>query len=130
MVSGRYIILFLYIKWLPDGKVYITQKTGAIVHSSPVIDYPDFFIWPAFMALVQSVYFSDAFGLKQQFAGLSNFVDLFMDPEFSRAILITLIIAFSTAAATMGFGLLLAYLVFKRKKASGFTKHCYCGLMQ
>ncbi|WP_133139141.1 ABC transporter permease subunit [Legionella genomosp. 1] len=81
-----------------------------------------FFIWPAFMALVQSVYFSDAFGLKQQFAGLSNFVDLFLDPEFSRAILITLIIAFSTAAATMGFGLLLAYLVFNRKKSQRIYK--------
>ncbi|KTC69414.1 sn-glycerol-3-phosphate transmembrane ABC transporter [Legionella birminghamensis] len=81
-----------------------------------------FFIWPAFMALVQSVYFSDAFGLKQQFAGLSNFVDLLLDPEFTHAILMTIILAFSVAAVTMCMGLFLAYLVSQRSKSQKIYK--------
>ena len=70
-----------------------------------------FFIWPACSALVQSLFFSDAFGLHRRFAGLSNFVDLLYSSEYAMAALVTLIIAISITTLTMGFGLALAVLV-------------------
>lgn len=54
-----------------------------------------FFIWPAGNALLQSFFYTDAFGLHKKFAGFSNFLDLFWDPIYSKAIGVTFIIAFS-----------------------------------
>jgi sn-glycerol 3-phosphate transport system permease protein len=52
-----------------------------------------FFIWPAFMALYQSVLQQDAFGLKTVFVGLDNFKYIFTDPIY----LSVAVIAMSTA---------------------------------
>lgn len=81
-----------------------------------------FFIWPACNALLQSFFYTDAFGLHKKFAGLSNFVDLFLDPSYSKAIGVTFIIAFSVTFSTMSLGLLMAILVNNRGKTQGVYK--------
>lgn len=81
-----------------------------------------FFIWPACSALMQSMFYSDAFGLHRYFAGLANFTDLFHDPAYAKAVLVTFIIAISVTLITMSFGLLMATLVNNRGKSQGVYK--------
>ena len=81
-----------------------------------------FFIWPACSAVLQSLYFSDAFGLHKRFAGLGNFIDLLHSPDYGMAVLVTVIIALSVTMLTMGFGLLLAVLVSGRRKSQQLYK--------
>ncbi|MBI2785718.1 MAG: ABC transporter permease subunit [Legionella longbeachae] len=81
-----------------------------------------FFIWPACKALLQSFFYTDSFGLHKQFAGFSNFTDLFRDPSYSKAIWVTFIIAFSVTLCTMGLGLLMAILVNNRGRTQGIYK--------
>ncbi|STY29122.1 glycerol-3-phosphate transporter subunit; membrane component of ABC superfamily [Legionella wadsworthii] len=81
-----------------------------------------FFIWPACNALLQSLFYTDAFGLHKKFAGFSNFVDLFLDPSYSKAIATTFIIALSVTFITMSSGLLLAILVNNKGKTQGVYK--------
>lgn len=81
-----------------------------------------FFIWPACNALLQSFFYTDAFGLHKQFAGLANFFDLFRDPSYSKAIAVTFCIAFSVTFLTMSFGLIIAILVNNRSKMQGVYK--------
>lgn len=81
-----------------------------------------FFIWPACSALTQSFFYSDAFGLHRYFAGLTNFTDLFQDPAYGKAVLVTFIIAISVTMITMSLGLLMAYLVSQRGASQGVYK--------
>lgn len=81
-----------------------------------------FFIWPACSAIVQSFYYSDAFGLHRYFAGLGNFVDLWQSKDYAMAVLATFIIALAVTTLTMGFGLALAVLVNGRKKSQPIYK--------
>lgn len=81
-----------------------------------------FFIWPACSALIQSVFFSDSFGLHNRFASMTNFLDLLRDPDYGKALLITLLIAFSVTLITMSLGLLLAVLLQKRNKSQKIYK--------
>ena len=81
-----------------------------------------FFIWPAWSALSQSFFYTDAFGLHQHFAGLSNFYDLLIDPAYAKALGITFIIAISITLLTMSLGLTLASLVNNRNKSQGIYK--------
>lgn len=81
-----------------------------------------FFIWPAVGAVLQSFFFSDAFGLHTRFAGFSNFLDLVSDPAYARAFLVTLIIAFFLTILTMSLALILAMLVKTRTKSQHFYK--------
>ncbi|MFT4058635.1 MAG: ABC transporter permease subunit [Legionella sp.] len=81
-----------------------------------------FFIWPACNALLHSFFYTDAFGLHKQFAGLANFFDLFHDSSYCKAIGVTLIIAFSVTFCTMSLGLLMAYLVNNRSKSQKIYK--------
>lgn len=76
-----------------------------------------FFLGPAISALKQSFFFSDAFGIRERFAGLANFTDLFVDPNFVKALWITLILAIAISSIAFAFGLGLAYLVSERKKS-------------
>jgi sn-glycerol 3-phosphate transport system permease protein len=69
-----------------------------------------FFIWPAFMALYQSVQQEDAFGLKTVFVGLENFKYIFTDPIYLNSIKVTMIFSFSVAAIAMSVALLLAVM--------------------
>ena len=81
-----------------------------------------FFIWPACNALIQSFFYTDAFGLYQQFSGLANFSDLLVDPSYGKAIWVTFIIAFSVTFCTMSLGLLMAILVNNRGRTQGIYK--------
>jgi sn-glycerol 3-phosphate transport system permease protein len=69
-----------------------------------------FFIWPAFMALYQSVLQEDAFGLKTVFIGLDNFKYILSDPIYLNSIKVTMTFSFSVAAISMSIALLLAVM--------------------
>ena len=69
-----------------------------------------FFIWPASMALYQSVQQEDAFGLSTVFVGLDNFRYIFTDPIYLNSIKVTMIFSFSVAAIAMVAALLLAVM--------------------
>jgi sn-glycerol 3-phosphate transport system permease protein len=69
-----------------------------------------FFIWPAFMALYQSVLQEDPFGLSTVFIGLDNFKYIFTDPIYLNSIKVTMVFSFSVAAIAMSVALFLAVL--------------------
>lgn len=69
-----------------------------------------FFIWPAFMALYQSVLQQDIFGLTTVFVGLENFKDIFSNSIYLNSIKVTMVFSFSVAAIAMSCALLLAVM--------------------
>ena len=69
-----------------------------------------FFIWPAFMALYQSVLHQDPFGLRTVFVGLDNFKYIFTDPIYLNSIRVTMVFSLSVAAIAMSTALLLAVM--------------------
>ena len=69
-----------------------------------------FFIWPALMALYQSVSQQDAFGLSTVFVGLENFKYIFTDSIYLNSIKVTMIFSFSVAVIAMSTALLLAVM--------------------
>ena len=69
-----------------------------------------FFIWPAFMALYQSVLQEDPFGLSTVFIGLDNFKYIFTDPISLNSIKVTMVFSFLVAAIAMSIALLLALM--------------------
>jgi len=69
-----------------------------------------FFIWPAFMALYQSVFQQDPFGLSTVFVGLENFKYIFTDSIYLNSIKVTMVFSFSVAASAMSIALLLAVM--------------------
>jgi len=69
-----------------------------------------FFIWPAFMALYQSVQQEDAFGLSTVFVGLDNFKYILTDPIYLNSIKVTMVFSFSVATLAMSTALLLAVM--------------------
>jgi len=69
-----------------------------------------FFIWPAFMALYQSVQEQDPFGLSTVFVGLENFRYIFSDPIYLNSIKVTIIFSLSVAISAMSLSLLLAVM--------------------
>ncbi|MCP0913466.1 MULTISPECIES: ABC transporter permease subunit [Legionella] len=81
-----------------------------------------FFIWPAFGAIVQSLFLSDPFDLHTQFAGLENYIDLFLNPDYGKAIGVTAVLAIAITALTMCFGLGLAVLVNGRRRSQSLYK--------
>jgi sn-glycerol 3-phosphate transport system permease protein len=77
-----------------------------------------FFIWPAFMALYQSVLQEDAFGLSTVFVGLENFKYIFTDSIYLNSIKVTMIFSFSVAAIAMSIALLLAVMADRAIRGS------------
>lgn len=69
-----------------------------------------FFIWPAFMALYQSVLQEDAFGLSTVFVGLDNFKYIFTDTIYLNSIKVTMVFSFSVAVIAMSTALFLAVM--------------------
>jgi sn-glycerol 3-phosphate transport system permease protein len=69
-----------------------------------------FFIWPASQALYQSLLREDAFGLKTEFVGLTNFRALFADPAYLDSFSTTVIFSALVAGLSMGTALLLAVM--------------------
>jgi sn-glycerol 3-phosphate transport system permease protein len=77
-----------------------------------------FFIWPAFMALYQSVLQEDPFGLSRAFVGLQNFIYIFTDPIYLNSIKVTMIFSFSVAGIAMSTSLLLAVMADRAIRAA------------
>ncbi len=69
-----------------------------------------FFIWPAILAVYQSVREEDPFGLSSVFVGLENFKSIFTDPIYLNSIKVTMIFSFSVAAIAMSVALVLAVM--------------------
>ncbi|GEO15442.1 sn-glycerol-3-phosphate ABC transporter permease UgpA [Microvirga aerophila] len=67
-----------------------------------------FFYWPASQAIWQSFLREDAFGLSSEFVGFENYVSLFEQPEYYRAMVTTVIFSSLVAFFSLGCSLLLA----------------------
>jgi sn-glycerol 3-phosphate transport system permease protein len=67
-----------------------------------------FFYWPASQAIWQSFLREDAFGLSSEFVGFENYVSLFEQPEYYRAMITTLIFSSLVAFFSLACSLLLA----------------------
>src|SRR5918994_1558842 len=67
-----------------------------------------FFYWPASQAIWQSFLLEDAFGLSSEFVGFENYVSLFEQPEYYRAMITTVIFSSLVAFFSLGCSLLLA----------------------
>jgi sn-glycerol 3-phosphate transport system permease protein len=81
-----------------------------------------FFIWPALEALAQSFFYTDAFGIQRHFAGGAHYWSLLTDGDYLKAIGTTGLIALALTLLTMGFGVMLAYLILARTKSQWFYK--------
>lgn len=81
-----------------------------------------FFIWPALWAVIESFFFSDAFGIQRRFAGFENFIALLYHPDYIHALGVTMGLALSITLLTMGFGLSIAMLVNGRSKSQFIYK--------
>ncbi len=77
-----------------------------------------FFIWPAVMALYQSVLQEDPFGLSSVFVGLENFQYIFTDSIYLNSIKVTMIFSFSVAGIAMSTSLLLAVMADRAIRAA------------
>ena len=67
-----------------------------------------FFYWPASQAIWQSFLREDAFGLASEFVGFENYVALFEQPEYYRAMVTTAIFSTLVAFFSLSTALLLA----------------------
>ena len=67
-----------------------------------------FFLWPAGVAVWQSVLQQDAWGLRTEFVGLRNFAEVLEDPAWRTAAWNTAVFSTSVAALAMGVALALA----------------------
>src|SRR5476649_3003160 len=77
-----------------------------------------FFLWPAGQALWYSVQTLDPFGLSSQFAGMTNFTQLFADPYYLESFYTTLKFSFMVAFIGLAVSLFFAALVDHVVRAS------------
>src|SRR6201988_809519 len=78
-----------------------------------------FFYWPASQAVWQSFLREDAFGLVSEFVGLENYTALFAQPEYYKAMLVTVIFSTLVATLSLSIALLFATQADKNLKAAG-----------
>jgi sn-glycerol 3-phosphate transport system permease protein len=69
-----------------------------------------FFFWPAAQAVWFSFQLQDAFGLRSQFVGLQNFVQLFNDPSYLSSFRVTAVFSVLVAGFGLAVSLLLAVM--------------------
>ncbi len=81
-----------------------------------------FFYWPAGQAVRQSLLREDAFGLKTEFVGLTNFERVLDDPSYLNAIAVTAVFSLATAFISMAVALLLAVQVDKVIRGKTFYR--------
>ena len=67
-----------------------------------------FFLWPAGVAVYQSVLQQDPWGLRTEFVGLRNFAEVLADPDWRTAAGNTAVFSTAVAGLAMGIALLLA----------------------
>jgi sn-glycerol 3-phosphate transport system permease protein len=76
-----------------------------------------FFYWPASQAVYQSFLLEDAFGLRSDFVWFENFVHLFNNPDYWKAMGVTVV--FSTAVAALSLSLALLFAVMADRQMRG-----------
>ncbi|MBV1706339.1 MAG: ABC transporter permease subunit [Hyphomicrobiales bacterium] len=69
-----------------------------------------FFLWPTFVALKQSLYSSDAFGLREVFSGLANYRALLLHGNYPATLERSAFFAGSVTAISLVLGLVLAVM--------------------
>jgi sn-glycerol 3-phosphate transport system permease protein len=78
-----------------------------------------FFFWPAGVAVWQSAYRPDPFGLRTQFVGWGNFEYLLRDPRYIEAFQTTAVFSLLVTALSMGMALWLAVMADRIIRGSG-----------
>ncbi|WP_295847527.1 sn-glycerol-3-phosphate ABC transporter permease UgpA [Tardiphaga sp.] len=81
-----------------------------------------FFYWPAFQAVWQSFLREDAFGLSSDFIGFENYQALFAQPEYYKAMGVTVVFSSLVAALSLTIALLFATQADKNLKAAPVFK--------
>ena len=77
-----------------------------------------FFYWPASQALWVSFLREDAFGLSSEFIGFENYTHLFAQPEYYKAMGVTVVFSSLVAALSLSIALLFATQADKNLKAA------------
>jgi len=98
------------------------KKTALLFIAPQLLVTLVFFIWPALTAVLQSFFYSDAFGLHRRFASLSNYMDLWHQREYLHALYVTILMTVSVTVLTMSLGLVLALLVGSQKRGQSIYK--------
>jgi sn-glycerol 3-phosphate transport system permease protein len=81
-----------------------------------------FFYWPAGQAVYQSFLLQDAFGISTEFVWFDNYRQLFSDPAYYQAILVTAIFATVVTVAALSLSLLLAVQADRALTGAGVYK--------
>ncbi len=81
-----------------------------------------FFYLPAGEAIWTSFTRADPFGLRSQFVGFDNFVDLFTDPLYVDSIGRTVVFCVAVSAISMGLALLLALVADREIRGRGLYR--------
>jgi sn-glycerol 3-phosphate transport system permease protein len=81
-----------------------------------------FFYWPAGQAVYQSFLLQDAFGISTEFVWFDNYRQLFSDPAYYQAIVVTAIFATVVTVAALSLSLLLAVQADRALTGAGIYK--------
>ena len=81
-----------------------------------------FFYWPAAQAVYQSFLLQDAFGLSTTFIAFENYIALFNEPGYFRAIVRTFAFSAAIAGTSLSLALLLAVMADKPLRGVGIYR--------
>ncbi len=81
-----------------------------------------FFFWPAWQAIQLSVVQQDAFGQHSTFVGLTNFKELFADPDYVKTLIRTLIFSSAVALTALIPALILALMCERVVRGATFYR--------
>jgi sn-glycerol 3-phosphate transport system permease protein len=81
-----------------------------------------FFYWPAAQAVYQSFLLQDAFGLSTTFVAFENYIALFHEPGYFRAIVRTFAFSAAIAGSSLSLALLLAVMADKPLRGVGIYR--------
>lgn len=81
-----------------------------------------FFIWPAGMAVFQSLLREDPFGLSTQFVGLDNYADVLADPRYLDAVVRSSVLAVAVTATAMAAALAMAAMADRIGRGAAIYK--------
>jgi sn-glycerol 3-phosphate transport system permease protein len=81
-----------------------------------------FFFWPAWQAIQLSVVQQDAFGQHSTFVGLTNFKELFTDPDYVKTLIRTLIFSSAVALTALIPALILAIMCERVVRGATFYR--------
>ena len=81
-----------------------------------------FFYWPAAQAVYQSFLLQDAFGLSTSFVAFENYIALFHEPGYFRAIVRTFAFSAAIAGSSLSLALLLAVMADKPLRGVGIYR--------